>query len=205
MAGATGTDLTAATTSAGCLWRFYLGSGIWPTFRDGHGPRSGGLAAWAVSRTRLRRRGRPAAAEHLPLDHLDVADASLGAPGVPLSGQALGDGVEVLLQAPGEPRDSGQVSGPRLADPPGEVPAGELGEHPGEGADGFGGGLELGTAAEHGGQAGLLVLVQVLGAAGEPAGDLADGRPGRWSCRGVRASCEAEGFPVGDQDDGELP
>ena len=48
--------------------------------------------AEAVSRTRLRIRGRPAG--HLALDHLDVVHAALDGAGAPVHGQAVGDGVE---------------------------------------------------------------------------------------------------------------
>jgi hypothetical protein len=60
-----------------------------------------------------------------------------------------------------------------------EVLAGELGEHGGERADLVAGGLEFGAAAEDGFEPGPLVLGEGVRAAGEPAGDVADGRRGR--------------------------
>jgi hypothetical protein len=60
---------------------------------------------------RLTRRGEehpfaqqrePGSPEHLSLDHFDVVDAAFDGSGVPAAGQALGDGVEVLLEALGE-------------------------------------------------------------------------------------------------------
>src|ERR1039457_6028762 len=81
-------------------------------------------------------------AEHLPFDHFDVVDAAFDGSGVPAAGQALGDGVEVLFEAFGEGRYAGQFGGPGVADPLREVLAGELGEHPCEGADAAGGGVE---------------------------------------------------------------
>jgi hypothetical protein len=56
----------------------------------------------------LAEQGQSGAAEHLSLDHLDVVDAALDRAGAPVHGQAVGDGVEVLLQALGEGGDAGQ-------------------------------------------------------------------------------------------------
>jgi hypothetical protein len=61
-------------------------------------------------------------------------------------GQALGDGVEVLLEAPGEGGDAGQAGGLGVGGPLREVLAGEPGHHDGERADLVRGGLELRTA-----------------------------------------------------------
>ena len=76
-----------------------VGSGIWPLSRDGYG--SGWLVPGGEQDAFAEQR-QPGAAEHLPFDHLDVVDASFDGAGVPVGGQALGDGVEVLLEALGE-------------------------------------------------------------------------------------------------------
>ena len=75
-----------------------------------------------------------------------------------MGGQALGDGVEVLLEAFGEGGDAGQAGGAGAADPLREVLAGELGEHDDERADLAGGGLKLGAAFKHGFEPGPLVF-----------------------------------------------
>jgi hypothetical protein len=108
----------------------------------------------------------------------DVVDAAFDGAGVPAGGQALGDGVEVLLEAFGEGREAWQAGGAGVADPLREVLAGELGEHGGEGADLLSGGLEFGAVFQHGLEPGLVVFGEGVGVAGEPAGDVADGGRG---------------------------
>jgi hypothetical protein len=85
----------------------------------------------------------------------------------------------VLFQASGEGCDAGQPGVAGAGDPLREVLAGELGEHGSERADLVAGGLEFGAAAEDGFEPGPLVLGDGVRAAGEPAGDVADGRRGR--------------------------
>jgi len=66
----------------------------------------------------------------------DAVDAAFDGPGVPAAGQALGDSLEVLLEAFGERGQAGQLGVLDVADPRREVVlAGELGEHRGEGPD----------------------------------------------------------------------
>ena len=121
----------------------------------------------------------PGAAEHLALDHLDVVDASLDRAGAPVHGQAVGDGVEVLLQALGEGGDAGQAGVAGGGHPLREVLAGQLGDHGGERADLVRCGLEFGAAVQDGLEAGFLVLGQGVRAAAEPVRDVADGGRGR--------------------------
>jgi hypothetical protein len=65
----------------------------------------------------LAEEGQSGASEHLAFDHLDVVDASFDGAGVPAGGQALGDGVEVLLQALGEGGDARQAGSASVRDP----------------------------------------------------------------------------------------
>jgi hypothetical protein len=109
----------------------------------------------------------------------DVVDAAFDGAGAPVHGQAVGDGVEVLLQALGERRDAGQAGGAGVADPLREVLAGELGDHDSERPDLAGGGLQLGAAFEDGIEPGPVVLGEGVRVAGDPAGDVPDGRRGR--------------------------
>jgi hypothetical protein len=88
-------------------------------------------------------------------------------------------GVEVLLQALGERRDTGQAGGAGGVDPLREVLADEAGDHRGERADLVGCGLELGAAVQDRPEPGLLVLGQGVLAAAEPVRDVADGGRGR--------------------------
>jgi hypothetical protein len=142
-------------------------------------PRPAGYLCWAVSRTRLRSSGSPARPNICLLIILMWLDPAFDRAGVPAAGQALGDGVEILLEAFGERRHAWKLGGPDVADPLREVLAGELGEHRGERADVAGGGLEFGAAFQQGLQLGPLVFGQGVGMAGEPTGDLADSRRSR--------------------------
>jgi hypothetical protein len=108
-----------------------------------------------------------------------VVDAALDGAGAPGHGQAVGDGVEVLLQALGARRGAGQAGGAGGVDPLREVLAGEAGDHGGERADLVRCGLEFGAAVQDRLEAGLLVLGQGVRAAAEPARDVADGGRGR--------------------------
>ena len=106
----------------------------------------------------------------------DAVDASLDGSGAPARGQALGDSVEVLLQALGERRDARQPGLARGGHPLRQVLAGEVCDHGGEGTDLAGYGLQLGAAVQDGLEPGLLVLGQGVRAAAEPVGDVPDGR-----------------------------
>ena len=65
-----------------------------------------------------------------------------------MGGQALGDGVEILFQSPGEGRKAWQAGGLGVTDPLREVLAGQPGHHDGERADLVAGGLELRAAVQ---------------------------------------------------------
>jgi hypothetical protein len=105
-----------------------------------------------------------------------VVHASFDGAGAPVHGQAVGDGVEVLLQSFGERGDAGQAGVAGGGHPLREVLAGQLGDHDGEAANLVAGGLQFGAAVEDGLEQGLLVLGQGVGVAGEPVRDVADGR-----------------------------
>jgi len=69
----------------------------------------------------LAEKGQAGAAEHLALDHLDVVDPAFDGAGTPGHGQAVGDGVQVLLQPLGERRDAGQPGVAGIGDPMGQA------------------------------------------------------------------------------------
>jgi hypothetical protein len=115
-----------------------------------------------------------------------VVHAAFDGPGAPLHGQAVGDGVEVVLQALGERRGAGQAGVAGGVDPLREVLAGEADDYGGEGADLAGCGLELGAAVQDGLEPGALVLGQGVRAAAEPVRDVADDGRGRRKRRQMR-------------------
>jgi hypothetical protein len=86
---------------------------------------SGRSSVLGGEKDRLAQQRQLCSPEHLPPDHFDVMDAAFDGARVPTAGQALDDGVEVLLEAFGEGRYAWQLGGPDVADPLREVLAGE--------------------------------------------------------------------------------
>jgi hypothetical protein len=130
------------------------------------------------------------AAVHLALDRLDAVHGAFDRAGAVGQGQAIEDGGVVAFAAIGEGAQLGQVPGVDGADPCVEPFAVQAGEHVGEGGDVLGGGVQVRAAGQRGGKRGLLILVEGVGTAKDPPGDVA-GLGGRWRRR-RRASVAAE-------------
>jgi hypothetical protein len=111
--------------------------------------------------------------------------------GAPGHGQAVGDGVEVVLQSLGERRDARRAGVAGGGDPLRDVLAGEVGDHGGEGADLAGCRVRFGAAVQDGLELGAFVPGQVVRAAAEPVRDVPDG----W--RGLAERCLFRAGAVG--------
>lgn len=103
-----------------------------------------------------------------------MVDPSFHRTGVPASGQALDDGVPVLLQAGGERVESGRILGAACGGPVFEVLARACCEDLGECADVPLEGGKFWALGEDGGELPAFFVAQMVGVAHHPAGDLQD-------------------------------
>jgi hypothetical protein len=108
-------------------------------------------------------------------------------------GQALKDGVPVLLQAGGEGVQAGQVFCADGGDPVFEVLAGAGGEDLGEGSDESARGIEFGAQGEASGQLLAVFVPESVGMAHHPSGDLAD--TDTWWCWADEADAQPTARP----------